>query len=278
MVIMASQSMEEEGPDPRNPLVPSLLTVLPIEIRLQIYEQVFHGSRVRVWPITPRTTWGKRLALRPSHHYQLLLVCRQIYTEARSTYWSSTVIDSALNPPFEYTKFAEVMRVIPAFAQPVIREIQCKGFTEKLRGLSFEQFVHSFARLETIVMEPNFIYVDRRCYQDSTWSSEEVINRAQRDLRPSYRFCVLVEPSGVRFLQKLQFPVVVQSRGMRVQLGARDENYPAKVRLESSSVTIFQSIADWLTPQQVFFINYSKGLVAQGTIDTPDEVGFSQVL
>lgn len=235
---MASQSKEEVGHFPSNTLVPSLLTVLPVEIRLQIYEQVFHGSRVRVRTITPRTTWGKTLTLRPSHHHQLLLVCRQVYTEALSTYWSSTVIDSALDTSFESTKFSEVIRVIPAFAQPVIKEIWTKGFTEKGRGLTFEQFVGRFARLETIMLEPDVIYLSRRRHRESDWSSETVIDLTKRGHPMQYPFSGLEDTNTVRFLQKVQFAVVVRSNGMRVRLGARHENYPAKVRLESSSATI----------------------------------------
>lgn len=235
---MASQSTEEEGQVPSDTLVPRLLTVLPVEIRLQIYEEVFSGSRVRVRSINHLTLQGQSLTLRPSHHHQLLLVCHQIYAEALSTYWSSTIIHSALNSPIESVNFSEVMRTIPTFAQPVIREIRCNGFRESQPGLTFNQFVEQFARLETFVIEPTVTYVSRRRYRESNWSSEKVLSLAQRELQSWYPMFGLDLPRGVRFLQRVQFPVVVRSGGMRIRLGARHRTYPAKVRLESSSATV----------------------------------------
>lgn len=232
--IMASQSREEGDQVPSNSLGQMLLTVLPLELRLQIYEDIFHGSRVRLVSINPRTPRGKSLTLRPSHHHQLLLVCRQIYAEALRPYWSSTVIDSALNSPFESANFSEVLSMIPVFAQPVIRVIQCKGFRESVPGLNFKQFVDSFGKIQTLVMEPAFLYVSRRRYERSTWSADTVITRARGDLRrryPSFRFD---DPRGTQVLQRVQFPVVVRSQAMQIRLAARDKNYPAKVRLEST--------------------------------------------
>lgn len=270
--------MDEDVNDPNNTLVSVLLTVLPVETRLQIYEEVFRGSRVRLLSINPPTPGGKILALRPSHHHQLLLVCPQIYTEALSTYWSSTIVDSALNPIFETTTFSEVLRTIPVFARPVIREIRCKGFRESVPGLNFKQFVARFAKIETVVMEPAFLYVSRRSYKDSDWSANMIINKVQRDLRRRFPTFGFDGTGNYQVLQRAQFPVIVRSRGMQIRLGARDKSYPAKVCLESISVTVQWNKADFLTTRQIFFINHFKGLVAEGSIDTPDEVGFQEVL
>lgn len=231
--------MDEEGNASNNTLVSRLLTVLPVETRLQIYEEVFRGSRVRLLSINPPTRSSKSFALRPSHHYQLLLVCPQIYTEALPTYWSSTIIDSALSPPFESGDFSEIIRTIPDFARPVIREIRCKGFRESVPGLNLKQFVDRFARIQILVMEPAFIYVSRRSYKDSDWSVNMIIRRAQRDLRRRFPMFGFDGTSdlNIQVLQRVQFPVVVRSRGMQIRLGARDKSYPAKVRLESISVT-----------------------------------------
>lgn len=235
---METRFEEEESHVPSNDLVSRLLTVLPAEIRLQIYELVFHGSRARLLSIHQRTPSSKTLALRPSHHYRLLLVCHQIYAESLSAYWSSTTIDSALNPPFEYCDFSEVLRTIPVFAQPFIREIRCKGFQE-IPSLNFKQFVDHFARIKTIVMEPAFLHVSRRFYEDSDWSADVVIQRAQRDLHRSFPMFGLVGPSSFQVLQRVQFPVIVRRSGMRIRLSARDKNYPAKVSLWGISMTVF---------------------------------------
>ncbi|KKY36471.1 hypothetical protein UCDDA912_g03542 [Diaporthe ampelina] len=233
---MANQSKEDNGIVPSNTLVSKLLAVLPVEIRLHIYEDVFRGSR--------------------------------IYAEARPAYWSSTVIDSALNPPFDSDDFSQVLRTIPVFSRPRIREIWCKGFRE-YPGLNFKQFVDRFARVERLVMEPAFLYVSRRFYRESTWSAGMVINRAQRDLRKCFP---MFGPDGltnirgdIQVLQRVQFPVIVRSRGMQIRLAAKDKTYPAKVRLQSVSV-------------KIFFINHFKGLMVEGNLETPDEVGFQKVL
>ncbi|KAG6357216.1 hypothetical protein INS49_015094 [Diaporthe citri] len=253
---MASQSDDEEGYVPSKSMVSRLLTVLPVETRLQIYKEVFRGSRVILLSVNPPYPWRKSFALRPSHHHQLLLVCTQIYAEALSTYWSSTIVDSALNPLFETVDFSEVLRTIPTFARPVIREIRCKGFRESVPGLNLKQFVDRFARIETVVMEPAFLYVSRRSYNNSDWSANMIINKVQRDLRRRFPMFGFDGTSNIQVLQRVQFPVVVRSRGMQIRLGARDKSYPAKI----------------------FFINHFKGLVAEGSIDTPDEVGFQEVL
>lgn len=247
--IMANQSSEEGDQVPNNILGRMLLTVLPFELRLQIYEDVFRGSRVRLVSITPRIPLGKSLTLRPSHHHQLLFVCHQIYNEALFPYWSSTVIDSALNPPFESATFSEVMLSISGFAQPVVREIRCKGFRESegVPGLNFKQFVGQFPKIETVVMEPAFLYVSRGRYDRSTWSADMVLSRARGDLRRRYPMFGSDGPGGVRILQRVQFPVYVRSRGMQIRLGARNKNYPAKVRLYITPPAVH--LKDFLTPQ-----------------------------
>ena len=229
--MMASQSMEEEGSVPNTTLVSRLLTVVPVEIRLQIYENVFHGSRVRLRSVHRPTPKTKTLILRPSHHYQLLLTSRQIYAEVLSPYWSSTIIDSNLHSLFDTANFAEILRTIPYFAQPLIREIRCNGFRE-VPYLNLNQFVGLFARIEIIVLKPASLYVSRRFYRDSTWSDEILISRAQWDLRRRFPTFGLGGPNNVQVLQKVQFPVIARSRkNTQIRLSVRNKDYPAKVRL-----------------------------------------------
>lgn len=228
---MASQPMEEEGSVPNTTLVSRLLTVVPVEIRLQIYENVFHGSRVRLRSVHRPTPKTKTLILRPSHHYQLLLASRQVYAEALSPYWSSTIIDSNLHSPFDTANFAEILRTIPYFAQPLIREVRCNSFRE-VPYLNLNQFVGLFARIEIIVLKPASLYVSRRFYRDSTWSDEIVISRAQWDLRRRFPTLGLGGPNNVQVLQKVQFPVIARSwKNTQIRLSVRNKDYPAKVRL-----------------------------------------------
>lgn len=240
---MANQSKQVGGIVPSHILSSKLLEALPVEIRLQIYDDVFRGSRVTVQRIDQPTPGSKRLELRPSHHYQLLLVCRQIYAEALSAYWSSTVMDSAMNPPLDFDNFPEVLRTTPVFARPLVREICCKGFRE-VPGLDINQFAGRFARLERLVMEPGFHVIPRIFYQRCTWSAGMVIDQAQRGLRMHYPS---FGPNGLANIRG-DIQVLQRVEGLRVRLAANDETWPAKVCLQSVSVTVRWNIADLLAP------------------------------
>lgn len=77
-------------------------TMLPVELRLKIYEEALEGSTARItsfpWhrAATVDQCWMvpvKKWMLRPSQHHRLLLTCHAVYEEALSVYWCQTVVD-----------------------------------------------------------------------------------------------------------------------------------------------------------------------------------------
>lgn len=71
------------------------LVMLPIEIRLLIYEMAFHGSRVHASLFKSKLAGPQAPALTLCHssHFNLLLSCRNIYDEALATFWSAAVLE-----------------------------------------------------------------------------------------------------------------------------------------------------------------------------------------
>ena len=80
-------------PNPYTSITPTFLT-LPIELRLQIYSQVFAGSRIRL-PLSPDHNRKEKDLIREeqsqsqSHH--LHFVCRQIYLEAHPIFYGTVI-------------------------------------------------------------------------------------------------------------------------------------------------------------------------------------------
>lgn len=227
---MAGVSREEERDNAINGTASNFLMDLPAEIRLMFYKEVFRGSRATIVTINPNPPTANPLTLRLSHHHQLLRTCRRVYEEARSTYWSSTVIDSGLNPSFESRTLTNILGTIPNFARPLIREIQCMGFQEG-PGFGYREFSSRFASIETLVMEPAFTYVSQQVYEQGSWSAAKIIERAQ--------LCSGLQSSDLGFgrqrrisvLQRVRFCVTVRSHGLTVRMAPRSARFPAKVSL-----------------------------------------------
>lgn len=90
-----------------------LFALLPVELRLKIYEDVFDGSSARLvhcrWYGAPNhdetNDYPDHLyMLRQSGHHWPLLACRALYQEAMPLYWAHTVVDVGI-PPHKFTKF-----------------------------------------------------------------------------------------------------------------------------------------------------------------------------
>lgn len=86
-----------------------LLDTLPVELRLNIYEFVFQGSKVHA-ALTEQaessSTQSPAVSLRHSEHFKLLLSCRTIYNEALAIYWSNTALKLEC-PPLKFRRPSE---------------------------------------------------------------------------------------------------------------------------------------------------------------------------
>lgn len=67
-------------------------TVLPAELRLQIYEEIFEGSKASYKQEHTIGNHTRHNVLLPTYHYKFLFTCRQAYNEALKTYWSKTIL------------------------------------------------------------------------------------------------------------------------------------------------------------------------------------------
>lgn len=89
---MVGISDTENIADKEQPNDSPLFTKLPVELRLQIYNEIFEGSKTsykQTLVIGHRTY---RNILWPTDHRNFLLTCRKAYTEALETYWSKTIL------------------------------------------------------------------------------------------------------------------------------------------------------------------------------------------
>lgn len=100
--------MAEGDPTTTNPGC-HLLDTLPVELRLNIYEFLFQGSKVHA-ALTEQaessSTRSPAVFLRHSEHFKLLLSCRTVYNEALATYWSNTVLKLEC-PPLKFRRPSE---------------------------------------------------------------------------------------------------------------------------------------------------------------------------
>lgn len=119
-----------------------LFTRLPVELRLQIYQDVFHGSTAQSnyfpWhgPAADRCGWCHpkyMYQLRHSGHHRLLLTCHAVYKEATALYWSSTIINMGQERGPDYDPWwpgrgwspsiGDSVCAIPAYARQYIQHI-----------------------------------------------------------------------------------------------------------------------------------------------------------
>ncbi|KAI7782207.1 hypothetical protein LA080_013752 [Diaporthe eres] len=107
--------------DKEQPKDSPLFTKLPPELRLQIYNEVFEGSR---------TTYKQNLVighrtyrniLSPTDHRNFLLNCRKAYNEAHETYWNKTIL---YGDPGHEDLAVFLRSVVPDFAKPHLNNIR----------------------------------------------------------------------------------------------------------------------------------------------------------
>lgn len=131
-----------------------LFVLLPVELRLKIYEDVFDGANAKLvcrrWYGAPNHDETHDYPdyiymLRQSEHHRPLLTCRALYEEAMTLYWSHTVIHMPTGTPrdilqrgYKYPSIGDAVYAIPVHARQYIQHItnvkDCQGFNVKERG------------------------------------------------------------------------------------------------------------------------------------------------
>lgn len=121
-------------------------TVLPPELRLQIYEAMFEGSKAGYKQEYTVGSHTQHHVLLPTYHYKFLLTCRQAYNEALKTYWSKTIL---------YGDYADrelvffLRSVVPDFAKLHVRHI--RGLNDyAIRRCPIRECLQDFKKLQTI--------------------------------------------------------------------------------------------------------------------------------
>lgn len=104
-------------------------TMLPPELRLNIYEEALEGSAASIvefpWFSVPNVDDYRmpftKFMLQPSRHCQLLLTCHAMYEEAMPVYWARTVI--SMGGRDHCPGSGSMIASIPTHARPYIQHI-----------------------------------------------------------------------------------------------------------------------------------------------------------
>lgn len=118
---MEGISDAENMADKEQPKDSSLFTRLPGELRLQIYSEIFEGSKTAYQQSLVKGQRTYRNTLWPTDHRNFLLTCRKAYTEALETYWSKTILYGD-DDDRELVFFLQ--SVVPGFAKLHIKHIR----------------------------------------------------------------------------------------------------------------------------------------------------------
>lgn len=98
-----------------------LFTKLPAELRLQIYKEIFEGSRTTYKPSLVIGHRTYRNILWPTDHRNFLLTCHKAYNEAQETYWNKTIL---YGDPGQKDLAFFFRSVVPDFAKPHLKHIR----------------------------------------------------------------------------------------------------------------------------------------------------------
>lgn len=150
-----------------------LFTILPAELRLQIYEAIFEGSQANIFLWSVEETEYRSLyhyKLRPTPHNLLLFVCRGIYNEALTVYWSQTTIDlGGSKLPHRWSCL--MLDAIPIYARPYIRYITGVAHIRESRHWYFTLFLQQFPALRICFFEEDVVIEESP--SDTLWWSKQ---------------------------------------------------------------------------------------------------------
>ncbi|KAG6355239.1 hypothetical protein INS49_004320 [Diaporthe citri] len=176
--------MAEENPATPAPApVPGchFLETLPVELRLDIYEHFFQGSKVHATlarNTDSSSTQSPAVILRHSEHFKLLLTSRAIHDEALAAYWSTTVLKLEC-PPLRFgrpsgfrpaklklDKYAHRLYAsLPEVVKDNVKHIRGmvlpslkSGFVQENPSLTASALLGTFKKLATCEMSPTLAH------------------------------------------------------------------------------------------------------------------------
>lgn len=153
-----------------------LFTSLPVEIRLQIYDEVFTGSKLTL-VITPSRhsrdpvpLGGRRTIFESTGHHNFLLTCRVVYHEALSSYWSKTLVVCGTSERLanflgletgDLFHLTYVANRMSDFAKAHIKHLrEVEPFKDPVyqdtHDLPFREFISLFPQLETCEIRSDY--------------------------------------------------------------------------------------------------------------------------
>ncbi|KAG6355240.1 hypothetical protein INS49_004321 [Diaporthe citri] len=143
----------ENMADNEQPNDSPLFTKIPAELRLQIYNEIFEGSRTTYRQSLVMGHRTYRNILWPTDHRNFLLTCRQAYNEALETYWSKAIL---YGDHGDKELVFSLQSVVPGFAKLHIKHIRglcaLDVWEHPVRGC-----LHEFRGLQTVAFEYRMI-------------------------------------------------------------------------------------------------------------------------
>jgi hypothetical protein len=147
-LIMATHDRPESNISP-------LFEVLPPELRLLVYEEIFEGSKAsykRKHTVKGRTQLS---VLVPSYHCNFLLTCNQAYDEAIKTYWSKTTL---YGDPEDVELTFFLGSIVPNFAKLHVRHIRGLNPHELDERPGVDSCLKQYRRLRTVGFKEQWIF------------------------------------------------------------------------------------------------------------------------
>lgn len=128
-----------------------LFTILPYDVRVLIYREVFNGSKVEVVYRSERADPANRhsvfthICLPVNRQFDLVRVCKEAYKESRHIYWTETAIKLA------HTPLRTNLDGIPMCAKQRIRALEGVPLVDELYAthqIPLDHFLGHFPKLK----------------------------------------------------------------------------------------------------------------------------------
>lgn len=197
-----------------------LFDKIPVELRLQIYEDVFEGSKTtyKQSHVIGHRTYHRILL--PTNHHNLVLTCRQAYNESQQTYWKKTI----LYGDYDSVEAVFFLRsVVPDFAKPHIQHIRGLSAT-CLRAHSVRACLQAFQSLQTIGFE--YVWT----FNMTGWDNPPTIQEQAEDhfKWSAWKFDGLIYDGGPAVICGVLFRLA-KFEGSRLVAGGSEQDRKVKI-------------------------------------------------